>query len=438
MRTSALLLASLLPALAQDAPDARQSFTFSIEQGWTLSTDADGDFPDIQENGLQEGLNPRFRPPLTRPTFPNRDRDNKIRPRGRGTPGQVTRTVALGSGRRTTKDPLKLEGSAVLLPDGGVVLQFKRIEYWDHTQRYWIDFEPERIRTHELGGVQKWSGTRAEWATRLQKLETAFIDAYLKVLTPQKPAPAADRIGLDGAAAPEPAWRLFVATSLEEQLAALLLARLDGIPLSPASWPDASRFPQRPLAAAHALADRILAQAAGTFAPPAARVRPGLPLRNEMWFGTELAIPSTAWQDGRAWVTERLKPIDEARARLKALADASERTGFGRDAFLDPDAWRAAVEDEARTLRKSTALPVPERAAGLDDLLPPRTRALGPATYEFKEKSEVRDGKVQSSEADVRGTAHDIEVFFFHSGQNVWKTSFVKVETWYRGKVRRD
>src|SRR6185503_19962199 len=179
MRTSALLLASLLPALAQDRQDApadRQNFTFTVEQGWSLSTDVDGDFPDVRENGLQEGLNPRFRPPLTRPTFSNRDRDNKVRPRGRGTPGARTTTAALGSGRRTSKDPLKLEGSLVLLPDGAVLLQWKRLEYWDHTQRYWIEFEAEKIRTHELGGVQKWSGTRADWSARLEKLETAFID----------------------------------------------------------------------------------------------------------------------------------------------------------------------------------------------------------------------------------------------------------------------
>jgi hypothetical protein len=157
-----------------------------------------------------------------------------------------------------------------------------------------------------------------------------------------------------------------------------------------------------------------------------------------MVLGGEMAIPTMGWKDGRGWIAERMKPIDDARARLKALADASERTGFGRDAFLDPDAWRAAVEDEARTLRKTMALPVPDRASGLDDLLLPRTRAAGPATYEFKEKSDVGDGKVQSSEADVRGTFNDVEVFFFHSGQNLWKTSFVKVETWYRGKVKRD
>jgi hypothetical protein len=435
MRTSAFLLACLFSALAQDASDGRTSFSFAGEQGWALSTDADGDFPDIQENDLQEGLNPRFRPPLTRPTFPTRDRDNKVRPRGRGT---HTSTVALGSGRRTTKDPLKLEGSLLLLPDGGCLFQFKRIEYWDHTQRYWIDFEAEKIRTHQLGGLEKWSGSRSDWSSRLEKLEGAFIDAYLRVLTPQKPA-AVDKIGLEGSSAPEPAWRLFVATSLEEQLAALLLARLDGIPLDLAAWPAvAARYPERPQLQARALIDRIRAQAAGTFAPDSAKVRPGRTLKDEAWLGTEIAIPSMAWKDGRAWATERLKPVEDARARLKALADASARTAFGKAGWMDPDVWRSAVEDEAKSLRKTVILPSLDRAPGLEDALVPWTRAAGPATYDFKEKSDVHDGRVQSSDADVRGTAHDLEVFFFHSGQNVWKTSFVKVETWYRGKVRRD
>src|SRR6185295_4723602 len=103
-------------------------------------------------------------------------------------------------------------GTLILAADGWRV-KFKRIEYWDRSQRYWIEFGDDKIRTHELGGLEKWTGTRAEWSTRLEKFETALLDAYLKVLTPQKPGPAIDKLGLDGIAAPEPAWRLFVTTS---------------------------------------------------------------------------------------------------------------------------------------------------------------------------------------------------------------------------------
>ncbi|MBI3857562.1 MAG: hypothetical protein HY293_17920 [Planctomycetes bacterium] len=413
----------LSSAFGQDAGPPR--FAFSVEQGWTLTADSEGDFPDIQENDLQQDLNPRFRPPLTRPSFPARDRDNRPRPRNR--------TIPL-----SRKDPLKLEGSVAILPRGACRPAFKRIEYWDRTQRYWIEFTDDKVRTHELGGVEKWSGTRTEWAARLEKLETSFLEAHFKVMTPQKPAPA-ERLGLEGSAAPEPAWRLFVGMSLEEQLAILALARLDGATLDRVSWPAGfARYPDRSLMLARALLDRMLAQADGTFAPEPARARPGRALKNEAWLGTEVAIPSFQWPDGRPWAAERLKPVEEARARLRALADASNVRRIGPPPYLDPDAWRAAVEEEAKALRKLYRAAPTDRAASPDDALLPRTRAVGTGTYDLREKTELKEGVLISSEADVRGHGHDIEIFYFHSGQNLWKTSVVQLETWYKAKVRRE
>lgn len=430
MRTTAALFAGILAAVAQEGAETRTRFAFSVEQGWSLTTDTEGDFPDIQENDLQEGLNPRFRPPLTRPSFPTRDRDNRPRPRGSARGSRIV---------RTTKDPLKLEGTVDVFADGACRLRFSRIEYWDRTQRYWIELQEDKVRTFDLGGLGKWSGSRPEWDVRRVKLETAFLDAYLKVLTPQRPAAAPDRIGLEGSSAPEPAWRLFVATSLEEQLAALLLARVDGLRIDRTSWEaDAFRMPERPQQLARGLLDRILAQASGTFAPAPARARPGRTLKDQEWTGTEVAVPTPGWMNGRAWAAERLKPVEDARARLRAIVDETSRTGFGRSGYADVDAWRSAVEDEAKQLRKHYApLAVPDRAPTFEDALPPRFRSAGPATYDFKEKTELRDGLLHSSDATVLGTSHDVEAVFFHSGLNVWRVSFVKLETWYRGKVQR-
>ena len=422
MKSFIFPFALLLASPQEGAIPRPPAFSFSIEQGWSLTADAEGDFPDIQEGPLQDDLNPRFRPPLTRPTFPSRDRAGRPIPRARG-----TRVI------RTSKDPLKLEGSILLLSDGGCRLQLQRIEYWDRSQRYWIEFDGDKVRTHELGGVEKWTGTRAEWTARLDKLEASFLDAYLRAVTPQAAAPAKDRIGLDGAASPEPAWRLFVVTSLEEQLTALLLARLDGVALERKTWPAvASRYPDRPLALTRALVDRILGQAQGTFATEPARLRPGRTLRDLAWEGTELAIPSFGWTDGRAWATEMLKPVEEARRRLRALADESLKTRG-----LDPDDWRAAVAEEAKFLRKLFGPPDRLRAATMDDALLPKVRSAGPATYDFHEKATAREGQVVSSEADVRGYVRDLEMVFFHSGANVWKTSVVQLETWYKGRVKR-
>jgi hypothetical protein len=96
------------------------------------------------------------------------------------------------------------------------------------------------------------------------------------------------------------------------------------------------------------------------------------------------------------------------------------------------------VEDEAKKLRKAYLLAVPERAGTLEDSLLPRILNAGPGTYEFKEKTEVKDGVVRSSDADVRGTIPALEVAFFHSGWNAWRRSTVRLETSYKGKVSRE
>jgi len=426
MRTSLLFLACLPAALAQDAPDTAPRYTFSVEQGWTLGAEIELDFPDIQENDLQAGLSPRFKPPITGPTFQMRDRDGKVQPHHRGIPPL-----------RRSCDPIKLEGSIAILPDGSCRLQFRKIEYWDRSQRYWIEFQADKIRTHDLGGVEKWSGSRAEWTARLEKLQEDLQAAYLRVVTPQKPAAAADRLGFEGPTGSEPAWRLFVTGSLEEQMAALLLARMDGVRLDDAAWP--ADVPERARAVARGLVDRIQFQARGAFAPEPARAHPGRALKAEAWKGDEVAIPTLGWSDGSAWAVERVKPVNDARARLRALADDSGRsTSLRREAFMEPEVWQTAVEDEAKKLRKAFLLAVPERAGTLEDSLLPRILNAGPGTYEFKEKTEVKDGVVRSSDADVRGTIPALEVAFFHSGWNAWRRSTVRLETSYKGKVSRD
>jgi hypothetical protein len=142
------------------------------------------------------------------------------------------------------------------------------------------------------------------------------------------------------------------------------------------------------------------------------------------------------WEDGSLWARERLGPIEQARARLRALAENFGRSGLSRESYLPPEVWQAAVEDEAKKLRRIIPVSVLDHPATLADALTPRIRNLGAATYDFKEKIALEEGLLHSSESDTRGAAQ-LEVVFFHSGLNVWRTSVVRLETWYKSKIIR-
>ena len=111
-----------------------------------------------------------------------------------------------------------------------------------------------------------------------------------------------------------------------------------------------------------------------------------------------------------------------------------------RPAILDPGVWRSAVEEEAKRLRQGLVVNAPSGPASFDDALLPRTRNSGNATYDYKEKSTVQDGVVQASDADVSGFIPDLEAIFFVSGadMNVWRGSVIRLETWYKSKLKRE
>jgi hypothetical protein len=422
MRTMLALAALALPAVQDAAPVYR----FTVEQGWSLTSAGELDFPDVREADLQAGLAPAFRPPMPLPSFPARDRSGRPLPveapdRSRGT---TTERPPMPPGV-TRKDPLKLEGSLALLAEGALRAEFRRVEYWDREQRYWIEFDGDKVRTVGLGSLQKWSGDRLTWAARLEKLETAFLAAYGAATTPAKAAPARSAIGLPGAGTDEPGRHLFVVCSIEEQLCALLLARIDGLAVGRTSWPaGAERYPARVLALTRQLLDRLAAQAQGRLAPHGARE--GRELRGEPWRKGEPAVPSFDWEDGAAWMRERLAPIDAARGRLRKLADDTRVFGIAEGP------WRDAVIAEAKGLRRAYAAGAP---AG--SVLVPKEIVTVPATFEFRETREGRPGAVQSSRVDCLGDAPGIEVFFYRSGPNAWRRVAVRLQTWYRAELRR-
>jgi hypothetical protein len=428
MRMMLAFLLCLAQGVAQTEPP---SYSVSVEQGWRFSADGEVDFPNVQENELVAGLNPKFTL-KTSMNWPARDRDGRIMVKPKGF-----------AAWKTNGDPLKLEASLTLHPDGACALSLKRIEYSERLQRAIIEFDSDKVRTVDLGGKGKWAGTRAEWSGRLAILETAGRETYLKAVTPQKPAAGKESIGLDIAGDTRAGWRLFVTTSLEDQLAVLILARLDGVRLEKDKWPAGlEEGPERPKMLARALLDRLQAQARGTFATEAARTQPGRVLKDKPWKATELAIPTPGWIDGREWAKDKLKPLEEAHERLRALTEEQngKNSATKRTTVLDPGVWRRAVEDEAKTLRQGIAVAIPSGPPEFADALLPRTRESGKATYDYKEKSSVQDGQVLSSDADVYGVVPDLEAIFFSSGpdMNVWRGSWIRLETWYRSKIKRD
>jgi hypothetical protein len=428
MRVVVAFLLCLGPALAQDAPP---TFTVSVEQGWRLSADTEVDFPNIQENDLVAGLTPKFTL-KTSMNWPMRDRE-----------GRVMTKPTLSAAWKTNGDPVKIDATMAVFPDGGCTLTLKKVDSSDRSNRCTIELDADKVRTVDLGGKGKWSGSRKEWSGRVGILEAALRETYLKATTPQKSAAGKDSVGLDIAGDTKAAWRLYVTTSIEDQLAILILCRLDGIRVEPEKWlTEIADGPERPKALARALIDRIQAQARGTFATEPAKAKPGATLKDQPWKGTELAVPYPGWMDGRAWCAERLKPVDDAKERLRGMTVETngKNSTTMRTRILDPGVWRSAVEDEAKKLRQMVPVEVPGKAPSFTDALLPRTHVGGTPTYDYKEKSVAKDGQVQSSEADVAGIIKDFEVIFFCSGgdMNVWRTSTIRLETWYKAKIKRD
>lgn len=422
-------LAALRGAAAQEPPartvTADVTFTFTVEQGWSLTAESERELFSVTERDLVQGLTPTFRlnPNQPNPNTPFRTTNPNPRPAPQNP----------STFRRTRGDPLKAEGGVTLHADGKAVFSFQKIEYWDASQRWWIEFEAQKIRTFELGGVNKWRGTRPEWIARLEDLEKACIDKYLKAVTPQKPEDLRAQIGLVPTAQ-EPGRRLFVTQCLEEQLAILLLARLDGAPLTRTLWPaECAKYPPRAIQITRGLIDRLVAQCSGELAPPKVKSSRNRSVKDAAWDGPIAALPVFGWSDGVAWAAEQAKPMQEARRRLGELANQSTLNGGIAELV-----WADSVRRELQSVEQALAIAVPARFPSVQDpLLEPRLLALGKGVYDCKEDLDLKDGKVTASTLEAQGVMKEMEVAFFMSGTNRWRASRIRFESWYHGRVKR-
>jgi len=440
--TALVLLAGIAPASAQDppvrtAPD-ETTFSLNVQQGWTLHVTAESILLAVTEKQLTKGLEPQFRTLTTDPTqqpFPPQRRVNLPPPPG--TPPRL-RASSADTGRpasvtRRSGDPLKLEGAVTMRADGTATFSFKRVEYWDASQRWWIEFEEQKVRAHELGGTTKWSGSRADWKNRLDSLEDSFVQTYLKAVTPHKAEEARRGLGLNVAAQEPAGRRLFVTACLEEQLGVLLLARLDGAALTKTLWPaETAKYPPKAILMARALVERILAQCAGELAPAKARTARSRSVREQPWTGQGPTVPIFPWEDGAAWAAEQDKLFQEAWKRLADLTTRSHQ-GYG----IEESIWRNAVKREIEALQEASKVASLTRTPTVSDAIAPRVLDPGKGTYDYKEDLDLKDGKVVASDAETEGTLKDAEVAFLHSGSNQWRIARARIDTWYKGKVQR-
>jgi hypothetical protein len=384
-----LALALVGAVQAQEGPGRTGTsdvlYTISCSQGWKFKVAGERDLLTTDVKDLTRGLTPRYIPLMT--------------------------------------DPLKVEGT-VILNTGQARYDFSRIEYWDAGQRWWIEFAPRKVRTFELGGVAKWNGTPEEWIERLAGLERSFFEAYLKVTTPQRPEASKPVLGLVPQGGGEAGRRLFVTSALEEQLQALLLARLNGA-LPETAWPAlVETYPPRVVTLAKAFLGRVEAQCAGELRPrEAGRTSGARQVQNLSWDGSGSLVPHFAWPDGAAWAREEVAPFEEARRRMERLAEGSWSNGG-----LQPGEFDAAAAREREELRRRATIAPTAVAPTPADALTPKRIAQGKATFDYHE---------ERSTVEIQGTLKDAEVVYFHSGLNRWRVGRMDVHTWYKGSVRK-
>jgi hypothetical protein len=429
MRLAAAFLALVL---GQDpAPKADPVYGFSAEQGWLLAVEGDRELGATTERELALGLQPNLRFTQNAPgTIPSPSpTPPKPQPRAPAPKPPASGPVTY---RRLQGEPLKVEGTLTLRADDTVSLSFHKIQYSDSGQRWSIETDRDKVRTLDLGGQARWTGTRAEWLARLEAIEKAHVENYLRVVTPQRPEENRSAIGL-APAAQEAGRRLYVTACLEEQLALLLLARLEGAPLGKKLWPaEAAKYPPAAISAARALVDRLRLQATGAIAPAKARTARGAAVKDQPWDGQGPSIPAFGWPEGASWAAELARPFQEARRRLEELA-AQTRVGG-----IDPTAWDAAVRAEWMKLEEASRVALPARPPGPQDpLLTPRAVAPGRATYDFKEDLDLKDGQVAASQIESLGLVREMEVAYFMSGPNRWRSARIRVEALYKGQVKR-
>ncbi len=478
MRSIVVTLLLAAPLLAQEAapPKAEAlSFRFSCRQGWDLASviaevftkDALGKLPVLTSDQLLEGVpNPVVVGPglAEGVTAYERSAWNLDETRRRWS-------------RDQSRDPIQLDGGAVLTAAGIPKIRLDSIRYCNMTLKWSLSFDEDGSVRADVGGPSRTVAKR-NWDGELARLQGQYRQALLKMGTPQEVRkPSHERRSDDRAAGstPDPvkdatdhsvgdpvksgsstskaggdaalkelepilrqagtsvalgaakADRLYHFCALEEQYVALVLAEIQGRELDEAFWTDATkRHGTRIASQARQAVDRLVRHARGTLAPGAEKVAAA------KWEGTIPAVPSFAWTV--QGVAERGALVKKARERLTELSEASQARAMAqRD-------WEQALIEELRRINELIRLHAPsELKGGLDEVRWPVVFEAGAGNYSYTQQpmggSAAEPGAV---EVRSQGTAHGVTVFFFDSGLNRYVPSNVEYRTWYRGWVKRD
>lgn len=428
MRIAALALFAAGTVLAQDEPGPTETrpattFSFQFDQGWGLLVHADRGPARVTEAELTKGLDlptlvdENFGPSTVTPTQPTRPLTQ---------PGPARPNIN-NAPRRRRRDPIKATGTLALDSAGAWTIRFDRIEYSDPDNRWSIEFGELKITAVNLV-VDRWRGARAEWPDRLAENEKVLVDHYLKLVTPQ----ARTRSTTNGIIpkADDPGRALFVQTAVEEQLTALLLARLDGRPIATIAE-HASAYPERVRTLATQILDRLTAQARGEIAPSAARARKDRKVADAAWDFTAAAIPAFRWADGRMHGEARATALKDARQRLADIVTASRKTP------IREDAWFSAVDKELADLNAHPELTALAQKATVKDVLAPLTVHGPEGRYSYEEKLVLKDGELVSSKVDAAGLARGQIVRFFDCTTNRWRMLETEYETYWKATVTR-
>ena len=418
MRFSLVLMLAV-PAFAQDGPkattDSARTWTFEFEQAWSLMANTDAAAVGVTAAELIEGVDrPVFesdsfnRTPSTTVPLP------PVATTARGQTGTATRTGPGGTSRRPgvnrrRRDPIKAEGRITIDKDI-VTVAFDRIEYSDSDQRWWIEFG-SKVQIVALVS-DKWKGTREEWAARRDECTRILREHWLKCTTPQK---RTVKQGIGIQADLDPGRPLFVQTAVEEQLVAMLLARIDGVALR-SGWREEFRkeWPERTIDLAGRIVERLAAHARGDLAPSK-----GKSVKNAEWDLEAPQVPTFAWTASER--TSRSHMIEEAR---KALREISNRS---KEKPTTEAAWFDAIEKALATLNFAGEPAMIESPKIADALVPVAiVEAKGRFSYEEK------GSKVESS-----GSVKGMQVKYFDANVNCWRVAEVSVETEWRSSVKQ-
>jgi hypothetical protein len=480
MRTL-LFLALSLPLIAQDAPDTPsvpdRSFTFDCTQGWEILCSTNPSFtaeirrniPTVTSVQLLEDVT------LPRLTGSGLDRDEF-------NTSEWSEWELDTSRRRWTRqrgvDPLNLKGNVILHSDGTTTFHLDSMKYWNMSTSWDIRFGKRRIQARHVAGAPEWSGLRKRWADKLPTYLARYRRALLRIATPKAEVPrdasgvasgasgedpegafdamggvlspvmsfdtigayteggsihalelAAKEAGMPMPKHPTRSDHLYLLSALEEQYAALVIAELDGRRLNDNVWNEVKeKHSPRIMMLVRQILGRISAQCSGE-SRPAEEV-----VKQQPWDESSVAIPTFSWNTMTK--EKRAGMLDAARSRLIDLSEASRTKGAKR---LPRSEWETALLAELRKL--NTLLRVHDREEGNSDLTHMRWPVIvetGKKVFNYRESTLNKQRKSPKQRVTTTGSARELVIFFFDTGQSRYIPGKVEYHTWYQGTVAKN